>query len=53
MNYAQTYLTCTSPTSVTAGAHDSTSAADRAAVADVNSVVGFALAINALVFFML
>ena len=51
--YAQTYLTCTNPMNVTAGGHDPTSAADRSAVADVNSVVGFALAINALVFLML
>lgn len=51
--YAQTYLACTSPMNVTAGSHDPTSAADHSAVADVNSVVGIALAINALVFLML
>ena len=52
-NYAQTYLTCTSPMNVTAGSHDPTSAADRPAVATMKRVVGFALAINALVFLML
>lgn len=52
-SYSQAYLTCTSPMNVTAGSHDPTSAADHSAVADVNSVVGFALAIIALVFLML
>ncbi|CAF9911953.1 MAG: hypothetical protein ALECFALPRED_007781 [Alectoria fallacina] len=52
-NYAQTYLTCTSPKNVTAGSHDPTSVADHSAVVDLRSVVGFALAINALVFLML
>ena len=52
-SFAQTYLTCTSPMNVTAGSHDPTSAADHAAAVDVKSVVGFALAINALVFLML
>lgn len=50
---AEVYLTCTSPMNVTAGSHDPKSAADHSAVADVKSVVGFALAINALVFLML
>lgn len=52
-NYAQTYLTCTSPMNVTAGSHDPTSAADHSAVSDVRTVVGIALAINAFVFLML
>ena len=52
-SFAETYLTCTSPMNVTAGSHDPKSAADHSAVADVKSVVGFALAINALVFLML
>ena len=51
--FAQTHMTCTSPMNVTAGSHDPTSAAVLSAVVDVKSVVGFALAINALVFFML
>ena len=38
---------------VTAGSHDPTSAADHSAVADVKSVVAFALVIEALVFVML
>ncbi len=38
---------------MTAGSHDPTSAADHAAPVDVKSMVGFALAINALVFLML
>lgn len=51
--YAQTYLTCTSPKNVAAGSHNPTSAADHSAVFDLRSVVGFAFAINALVFLML
>ena len=38
---------------MTAGSHDPTSAAEHSAVADVKSVVGFALVLNALVFLML
>ncbi len=53
VSFAQTYFTCTSPMNVTAGSHDPTSAADHAAAVDVKSVVGFALAINALIFLML
>lgn len=51
--YAQTYLTCTSPDNVTAGSHDPTSAADHSRVVNLRSLVGFAFAINALVFLML
>lgn len=50
---AEVYLTCTSPMNVTAGSHDTKSAADHSAVADVKSVVGSALAVNALIFLML
>lgn len=48
-SFAQTYLTCTSPMT---GSHYSTSAAGRSAMADVKSVVGFALAVNALTLLM-
>lgn len=48
-NFSQTYLTCTSPVT---GSHDPTSAAGRSAMADVKSVVGFALAVNALALLM-
>lgn len=52
-DFSQSYLTCTSPMNVTAGSHVPTSAADQSVVVHVRSAMGFALAVNALLFLML
>ena len=53
VDFAQSYLTCTSPMNVTAGSHVPTSAAHQSVVVHVKSAMLFTLAVNALVFLML
>ena len=53
VDFAQSYLTCMNPMNVTAGSHVPTSAAGQSVAVHMKSVMGFALAVNALAFLML